>query len=423
MKKLLAIIVTVILCVTAAACAEIGAAPIASFEDVEWVDGTNLLVKRGQTGYGLVGIDGAAVTEEVYYDAFDYEHGVITTAKVSEDPEENNIYGAIGMDGKEIIPFQYGHIDVDNSTWAICYKLVLSDMNNYDFETFIGNNYYLVETVDIYNLKSAACVASLTREQFGDFYALPRGIVIQDRSGKINAYDAQFNLVAENMDSLYSSQGIEGLEISDDVPSVYYEDYGTFGLKDPQGNVILEPTFDRIADFKEGYATIEENGKTGLIDMQGNVVVQPLYDEIVATSFARAEYGYDSKGYFAVVQDGKLGYVDANGNVTVEPKYSEEALEYRGLTCNYMDMMGNFCLLAADGTETAVELLEDVSDGALDYSYGMYYKVYDADYNYGLIDWHGELVFPYEYDDFSLSGDGAYMMVEKDYVCDIYEVK
>lgn len=424
MRRIIALIALICLCLPVLASAEMSAAPVYTYEDVEWLSGTNLLIQRGDAGYGLHRLDGTALTEAVYYDAFTHAGGAIVAAKIIEG-EETNAYGVLGMDGAEIVPFQYGDIEIANAHWAVCVKLTLSDANNYDYESWFSDDYYLIGSVDLYNLDEGVCVASLTREQYNDSYVYGKCILVEDRAGKVNAYDAQFNVIAEGLSSLYDTLALPEDQIAEsDVPQLYYEEYGTFGLKDASGSVILEPTYDHIGDFKDGYAAIEENGKVGLIDAQGQVAVAPNYDKIMATSFARSEYGYDSQGYFAVVLGGKIGYVDEAGNVTVEPKYAEDAVEYRGMTCNYTDpVTGEFVILAADGNVAKAEVKNRISDGALDYSYGKYYKASDADYNYALIDWHGELVFPYAYDDFSLSGDGAYLMAEKDGVCEIYEVK
>ena len=46
---------------------------------------------------------------------------------------------------------------------------------------------------------------------------------------------------------------------------------------------------------------------------------------------------------------------------------------------------------------------------------GMYYSVTDADYNYGVIDWHGNVIAEVKYNEVDLSGDGQYLLVQEDY--------
>ena len=46
---------------------------------------------------------------------------------------------------------------------------------------------------------------------------------------------------------------------------------------------------------------------------------------------------------------------------------------------------------------------------------GMYYSVTDADYNYGVIDWHGNVIVEVKYNEVELSGDGQYLLIQADY--------
>ena len=70
-------------------------------------------------------------------------------------------------------------------------------------------------------------------------------------------------------------------------------------------------------------------------------------------------------------------------------------------------------LVAADGVETV--LPEYNSMYVLDFTSGIYYKVTDADYNYGIIDWHGNEVLPCKYSSINISGDGQYVLACEDY--------
>ena len=65
--------------------------------------------------------------------------------------------------------------------------------------------------------------------------------------------------------------------------------------------------YNRVGEFSEGLALIEQNGKYGYIDTQGNIAIAPQYDEA----------GYFSEGLVAVVLDGKSFFIDAAGNVGI----------------------------------------------------------------------------------------------------------
>ena len=110
-----------------------------------------------------------------------------------------------------------------------------------------------------------------------------------------------------------------------------------------------------------------------------------------------------------------------DGTLTLAPKYSKDNTDVCGASAILTDLEGNTIILAADGVETMVEGYDRVR--ALYYGSGLYYTVTDADYNYGLIDWHGNVLLPCEYRDITMSGDGNYLLVEVDYDnSDLYEI-
>lgn len=85
------------------------------------------------------------------------------------------------------------------------------------------------------------------------------------------------------------------------------------GLADPRTGKILTPLqFDRIGDFKQGIAQIQENGKYGYVHESGKVIVPPEWD-------------YSQSGFIdglaAVKRNNKYGFIDKTGKVIVQPIY------------------------------------------------------------------------------------------------------
>ena len=92
------------------------------------------------------------------------------------------------------------------------------------------------------------------------------------------------------------------------------EENGTFGMKDHQGNVMLQPVYDFLRtcyiyndDLSIMPVIAEKDGKMGLVmpDGKDTIVADFLYDEICL----RDEYPY-----FEAVRDGMSGLIDKNGN-------------------------------------------------------------------------------------------------------------
>lgn len=90
---------------------------------------------------------------------------------------------------------------------------------------------------------------------------------------------------------------------------------GKFGCINARGQMIVEPMYDQMRQFSEGYAAILQDGKWGYIDVYGNVVIEPVFDWV-----------YDFSEGLAVVREGesdggKRGYIDTNGNYVIEAKF------------------------------------------------------------------------------------------------------
>lgn len=128
-----------------------------------------------------------------------------------------------------------------------------------------------------------------------------------------------------------------------------------WGLINTNGQVILEPVYDAIGEFKHfGYAVMQKEGSVGLLGPRGREIVPPLYDDIkVLDSTLIAvmesgqwmvvnlhgktvlEKGYQQvqvwNGYYlAYRQGGKWGLVNKFGHKLAEPAYDDIQFENGG---------------------------------------------------------------------------------------------
>lgn len=418
-KKLLYIgVISSMLCLPLVANAETTLTKTNSLQYSHWISDTNLLCVEGDSGYGIATMDGTLLTESIYTRSFNYSKGYICGAEKSDDLHNQGVFA---LDGTIVIPFEYADIKALNEHWFLGIVVEKSTADQYDYTSWSSNNdYYLIKTVDVYYLEDGkgTKVSSLTRDHYIDSYAFGPYINIQDRTTNvISTYDAQFTQVATDLKYIFSeSVEIGGLST--------FRFNGQYGLQDAEGNEVMPASYSIIYDFYRGYAEVSTEVKTGLIDEEGTLIVPTEYDDIELSyylpSSPTSSSGYNANGYFAVVQDGKLGFVDETGTLTCAPKYSENVLELTGASAVLTDLEGNTIIVAADGVETMIEGYERVS--AMYYGSGMYYTVRNADYQYGMIDWHGNEILPCQYDDISLSGDGKYVMATTNYDNDIYQI-
>ena len=107
--------------------------------------------------------------------------------------------------------------------------------------------------------------------------------------------------------------------------------------------------------------------------------------------------------------------LDVNGNVTYESDVSQTKYEDEvcGASVLYEDGAGSVHILAADGKDTVISGYNRVSP--LYYGGGMLYRIQSEDYSYGLIDWHGNVIFEPKFDSISMSGDGTHLMAHEYY--------
>lgn len=423
-KKVFSAALVLSLALTGSAMADPALTQVSEVSDVEWIDGTNLFRAQDEEGYYMADIDGNAVSKSGYASSFGSSNGFITAYSMAV--EGANAEGLLAPDGTEVIECKYGDIKVPNEHWAAAFVLTPADANNYDYQALLagdGDKYYLIETVDFYHLADgkATLTGSFPRENCLDYYAQGDYLSVEDRTtNKVTMYDGSWNVVAEDLSSVYTEP--------DGIPVSGYEIYsenGQQGVKDADGNVLIEPAYKYVYDVENGYVRVSTGDLYGLLDLNGNVIVPAEADEIARCYYVPSNEGdssYVSAGYAAAFVGGKLAFYDMSGKQTVEPTLSKDLVEVNGASATYTDLEGKKHILAADGVDTVLdEAHQEIRP--LYHGSGLLYEFQDADYKKGLIDWHGNELLPIGQYDLELSGDGRYLIDNTDYDAGIlYEV-
>jgi hypothetical protein len=100
-------------------------------------------------------------------------------------------------------------------------------------------------------------------------------------------------------------------ELSDNVYVVKVDD--RYGALDYFGQVIIEPKFDKLGDFKNGYAYYTEKGSYGFVSRAGSV--------------HKAEFewisDFNSEQIAVIKQNNKYGLVNVFGKIILEPEYDQ----------------------------------------------------------------------------------------------------
>lgn len=197
-----------------------------------------------------------------------------------------------------------------------------------------------------------------------------------------------------------------------------------FGLKDINGNVVVQPTYQWL--WVEGdYVFVESENGLGLMDNTGKLILPPQFDWITQ-AYAYDDANFDDvTNYFWVADhSGKIGFAGLNGMIT-DFKYDDyyhfdgyyggnavvlidDANEKYGmidqqgneiLPCNYSDIQ------YADEPEMGYFHVSDFDD--------------DGDWRMGVVDFSGNVLLEPIYDDLYLEfepigGGNSIAFIEKD---------
>lgn len=126
-------------------------------------------------------------------------------------------------------------------------------------------------------------------------------IILEPKYNGVNAY----------------SDGFAAVQISGDENGV------TSGFVNRKGEFVFDKKFGSVRDFQEGLAAVEVDGKWGYIDTMGSFVIEP--------QFATANDFYDGIAIVAIKKGKSLkyGFIDKQGRFILEPIYDDaKGFEY-----------------------------------------------------------------------------------------------
>ncbi|NOQ71447.1 MAG: hypothetical protein GQ574_05575 [Crocinitomix sp.] len=126
-----------------------------------------------------------------------------------------------------------------------------------------------------------------------------------------------------------------------------YLSKGLYGFANAKGEVIIEPKYDLVSTFIDGFAKTYKSGdyeeeayRYGLINQNGQVLLEPIYRSISA---------FDSNGLAKVVKEDyyTYGIIDKQGNWIVPIAYSQ--VDIKSGFIQIKDSTGRYALLDYEG--------------------------------------------------------------------------
>lgn len=338
-----------------------------------------------------------------------------------------NTIGLVDGVGNEVMPMAYGDVIYVSEKWQLGILLTNATADNYDYRGFGGDNFYLIDRIDVYFEGEKVGELSRLDYQYVEAYGDYLKVTTKERVYK--HFDKNMNLNSEGSDyykeyyyngrtktNIHLGSGQEAFAagctlMPDEVHDSVYYNNGQF--IDLQGNVLrdMEDPYEIVYTFYGDYAKVKKNGKFGLVYKDGTEVLPCEYDAI--DSYNK----YFDYGYQMVVKDGKAGFVNLQGEVTCDFKYAATALKRTSLSplASLTDLEGNVVVLSA----AAGVLPETYKEVSINVGCPVF-----AALNYeeqaAVIDLYGNAVVPFGkiYDstyDFTISNDGTVVVGSQGY--------
>lgn len=113
---------------------------------------------------------------------------------------------------------------------------------------------------------------------------------------------------------------------AEDAPTVFSEDNKTFGLKDANGTVLVEPIYKKMIKLGDSaYIIMNKRNKYGLMDTSGNILVDPRYRHVDRVLGKYAKLGNTSD----------YGLYDETGKAIIPAEYDSLDLLFGGMILTY----------------------------------------------------------------------------------------
>lgn len=322
-------------------------------------------------GTGYMNRNEAFIIPPKFEKAFDFEGDV---ARVVEDGK----YGLIDIQGRYITKPRYTNIDPFNQH-GLAIVSYGKDWTRYGIINQQGDLITNQSYNEIQPFSEGLAVVKI-RENYGFIDTTGRLVIPADYSkaagfneGRAMVQkDGNCGYISRTGDPVIPFQFSKCLDFQDGK-AVVYKGIRRAGLVDLQGNLVIEPSVDRLlqfregrglvrdneyrfyyiteqanlyngfyekaTEFKHGVAVVQMNGKWGIINRKGIEIIPPKYDQIETFE----------NGYAKVRIEGFSGLSNLNGKLIVEPDF--EYISYagdglfrveQGDKVGYFDQSGNW---------------------------------------------------------------------------------
>jgi len=266
--------------------------------------------------YGFINQKGKIIIKPQYLDANPFSEGL---AAISNGKK----YGFINLGGDTVIPFLYDEI-FDGFNNGLC-DVTIGDSSGYIDKT--GKVIIPIKYRICYPFMSA----------YAQVHTFKGEVLLVDKRGNTFDYDsisAKHRLWPPRESypgSFSTSKGQGRISSKGDtvVPPIYkvtgnlingmyivQDKSGKWGAYNDKGKLVIQPKFDAMWHFYEGFSNFRINDKWGFVDRSGKIVIDPKFE------FA----GEFKNGIAYVEYEGKAGFINKKGEFVIQPSFQPNKL-------------------------------------------------------------------------------------------------
>lgn len=335
------------------------------YDRINYYQGYYLLEKDKKIG--LYSVEDKKINIPVVYDSV--QHSYTSTKNQIIRLKNKKGWGALNMQGEEVMPFQFFKITfINNAGVALAKKkpespialyfkgksfkkeLTKADVyNNVVIATFKGKHGMLGEGKEVLpfvydsifissSIYNALPKEKRRKEAYKTYSSdIANLIVIKDK--KYGVVDAQGNVVVPvTFDDITYDSSRKIFKIkSGKLTGVYFQDAKVItdiiydevtadgmsliiikdkkrGLMDYKGNILIPAEYDKLNDYSNGVYKALKDKKYGIISKEGKVLIPMEYDDINSFIFT-------FKDLFTVEKEGKKGVVNRENKVIIPVEY------------------------------------------------------------------------------------------------------
>jgi hypothetical protein len=210
-------------------------------------------------------------------------------------------YGFVDKQGNMVIPAEYDHANSFSNGYAVVFMGSLSSYGSPE-----SGKYGFINT-------KGELIGSI---QWDDAYGFESDRAVVRKNNKCGIIDTNGKLVLEpKYDYISSFSEGYAFVFNGTVDKWGSPDNGKYGFIDTTGKLISDMQWDGADSFHEGFASVIKNGKTGCIDTAGKIAVKPQYDYVGEFVNGRALVFNGKLTDYGSPDDGQYGFIDTEGKI------------------------------------------------------------------------------------------------------------